>query len=221
VTRWVRRFDYPEQGWLQLVVNSPDGPERAAREVADREGEGMREYADAVYPELKALWEGMREQQAAPVAVYVPPVPLNARPLVPITAYVQGLWQPPEERGLEAIAEQLSQPQPYRLGQAQVSVVKLPAGPACRLHEAVLHDAGDAGDDGRRLVIEHIDYYLLPPECPEGVFKLSVNWSSLVIGAEMVATADVMAASLTVRREQAEAVGAGRPLAKLDEGAER
>lgn len=198
VTEWISRFDYPRTGWLQLIINSPEGPERAAREIAGREGSGNQEYADAVYPELKVIWEGMRARQAAPVAVYVPHIPLSARPLVPVSAYVQGQKISSEERTLAAITELVSQPQDNRLGQPDIAVVELPVGSACRLHELLLHER----DDGRQFVIEHIDYYVIPPVCPEGVFKLSVTWYSPAVGPGMIETADEIAASLTVRRHE-------------------
>ncbi|MDT0306913.1 hypothetical protein RM780_08040 [Streptomyces sp. DSM 44917] len=56
------------------------------------------------------------------------------------------------------------------------------------------------GDDGRRFMIERLDHFFLPPECPEVMFKLSVTWSSLAIGPGMTGMADVMAASFRVER---------------------
>ncbi|RKN45553.1 hypothetical protein [Streptomyces hoynatensis] len=198
MTRWIRSFDLPGTGWLQLAVNDPDGAERAAREIAERDGEGMPEYAEAVYPELKAIRENMGERDAAPVAVYVPPVPPATRPLIPVSAYVEGRRWSPAERSMETVLAEVGRPQPYRFGEPGITVVELPAGPACRLHEVVLHDRGD---DGRRFMTEHLDHFVLPPECPEGIFMFSVTWSSLAIGADMAATADAMAASLRITRE--------------------
>lgn len=200
-TEWVSQLDYPAAaGWLELATRAPDGAERAAREIADREGKGMREYAEAVYPELKAIWEQMRERRAGPVVVYVPPVPLAVRPLVPVSVYVQAWKCPPEERSVEAITALVSPPTPDRFGEADVTAIRLPAGPACRLHEVL---ADEVGDDGRRFLIEHVDYFVLPPECPDAMCKLSVTWSSLAIGPEMTGAADVMAASLRIEKSGA------------------
>ncbi|MDT0345345.1 hypothetical protein [Streptomyces litchfieldiae] len=198
MTQWFSQFDYPGLGgWLDLPTHALDGAERAAQEVADREGERMHEYAEAVYPELKVIWEGMRERRAAPVVVYVPPVPLSTRPLVPVSAYVQARKCLPEERTVEAITELVSSLQPDRFGEAEITAVTLPAGPACRVQEVLMNDAGD---DERRFMIEHIDYYVLPPECPEGMFKFSVTWSSFALGPDMTDTTDVMAASLRIEK---------------------
>lgn len=180
---------------MELAMYDPEGAERAAKEVADREGEGMEEYAEAVYPELKEIWDGMRERRAAPVVVYVPPVPLSTRPLVPVSVYVQARKCPPEERTVEALTELVSAPQPEGFGEPDITAVELPAGPACRVHEVLRNELGD---DERRFLIEHIDYFVLPPECPEGMFNLSVTWSSLAIGPQMTDMADVMAASLRI-----------------------
>ncbi|MGP3971778.1 hypothetical protein [Streptomyces sp. 6N223] len=140
--QWVSQFGCPAAGWLPLVVSSPDGAERAAREIAEWEGEGMREYAEEVYPELKTIWEEMRERRAAPVAVYVPPVPLDSHLRVPIIAYVQGRLVSPQERTMEAIVDLVSQPQPDQFRKPDITVVELPAGPACRMPRECLQVLG-------------------------------------------------------------------------------
>ncbi|TDC27138.1 hypothetical protein E1265_02340 [Streptomyces sp. 8K308] len=199
MTRWIRSFDFPDVGWLQLSVNDPDGAELAAREIAQRPGDRARQYAEAVYPELKVIWENMRKREAAPVVLYVPLVPQGAPPLVPASAYVEGALCAPAERTVEAVLDQVRRPQPYRHGRPEITVLELPAGPACRLHELMLEDKGD---DGRRFVIEHVDYFFLPPVFPEVLFKLSVNWASPAVGPEMVDIADAMAATLRISPEQ-------------------
>ncbi|MGP4110663.1 hypothetical protein ACTWP5_07070 [Streptomyces sp. 4N509B] len=181
-------------------MNDPDGVERAARAIADWDGERMEEYADEVYPELRAIWEEMQDRRAAPVAVYVPPVPLDSRLRVPIIAYVQGRRTAPHERTMEAVVAMASESRPDSFRPPDIALVELPAGPACRLQEVVVHDEEDRG---RRSLSEHIDYYVLPPHCPEGIFKFSVTWSSPAITARAMVTADEMAASLSVRVDEA------------------
>ncbi|MDT0345945.1 hypothetical protein [Streptomyces litchfieldiae] len=202
MTEWICGFGYPADGWLPLEVDSPDGAERAAQRIAEREGDGNELYAEAVYPELKVIWEGMRARAAGPVAVWVPPVPLNARPLVPASIFAAREETSPEERTVAAVGETFRRPRPDRLGEADITEIELPLGPACRVHQLLLNQPGD---DGRQFVIEAIDYFVLPPDYPEGLFQLSVSWSSPAIAPHMTETADRIATTLTARR--AEGVG--------------
>ncbi|MDT0341521.1 hypothetical protein [Streptomyces litchfieldiae] len=195
MTRWISQFDCPANDWLPMVMGTPDGAEHVARQVADREGEGVRDYAEAVYPELKVIWENMRERQAAPVAVCVPVIPRSARPLVPASAYVQGWRCTPEDRVMETLTDLVSQPKHHRLGKPDVSVVELPAGPTCRVQEVLLNDVGD---DGRRFIIEQIDHFVLPPACQEGMFKFTIPWSDPTLGPGISHLADEMAFSLSI-----------------------
>lgn len=100
---------------------------------------------------------------------------------------------------MEWVLEKAGLPQPYRHGEAEITVVELPAGPACRLHEMMLDEEGD---DGRQLMIEHIDYFILPSASPDVLVKLSVNWASTALGTDMVDVADAMAAAFHTTPEE-------------------
>lgn len=194
-TRWLASFEHPEEFWHSVEMAEEDAAEQVAQAVADRGGQYSQDYAEAVYPELKAIWEGALEREASPVAVYVPPEPLNARPLVPVTAFCAPVPTPPAGSTVETMAQLAAQPQPYRYRDPLVSVVELPAGPACRVHELVLNDPGD---DGRRMMIEYVSYYVVPPGYDRGFVELTVTWPSPVLGAEMVETADDIANTLAI-----------------------
>ncbi|GAA3855906.1 hypothetical protein [Streptomyces sedi] len=194
-TRWVASFEHPEEFWHPLEMAEDDAAERVAQAVADRGGEYSQDYAEAVYPELRAIWEGARAREASPVAVYVPPEPLQSRPLVPVTAFCAPVPTPPEVRTVEAMARLAAQPQPYRFRDPLVSVVELPAGPTCRVHELILEEPAE---DGRRSMIEYVSYYVVPPGYDRGFVELTVTWPSPTLGETMAETADDIAQTLTI-----------------------
>ncbi|WP_062212172.1 hypothetical protein [Streptomyces sp. NBRC 109706] len=183
---------------MQIGSADPDGAETAAQRIADRGGAGASEYAEAVYPELKEIWAEMGEREAAPVLAYVPPVPISTRPLVPAVAYVQARRCTEEERTLDAVVDMASHPVPHRHGEPEITRLELPAGLACRVHEVLL---SEADEDGRSFLSERVDHYVLPPQCPEGMFKLSVQWAGPTISVAMVEIADRMGVSLGVWAE--------------------
>ncbi|MDT0341760.1 hypothetical protein [Streptomyces litchfieldiae] len=194
-TEWVAGFDYPPEHWIQLDMKSPDVAEQAAQAIADRGGEIDQEYAEGAYPELKAIRDGALEREASPVVVFVPPEAPDLRPLVQITAFVAPVPAPSGHRTVEAMAELARQPQPYRFRQPGISVIDLPAGPTCRVHELVHNEPGD---DGRNMLTEYISYYVLPPGYDKGFVEFTVTWFTPAIGSAMVETADEMAATLTI-----------------------
>ncbi|RMI41340.1 hypothetical protein [Streptomyces triticirhizae] len=194
-TRWLASFEHPEEFWHALEMAEEDAAEQVAQAVADRGGEYSQDYAEAVYPEIKAIWEGALEREASPVAVYVPPEPLNSRPLVPVTAFCAPVPTPPAGSTVQTMAQLAAQPQPYRYREPGISVVELPAGPACRVHELILNEPGD---DGRRVMVEYVSYYVVPPGYDRGFVELTVTWPSPTLGVEMVETADDIANTLVV-----------------------
>ncbi|MDT0307479.1 hypothetical protein RM780_10945 [Streptomyces sp. DSM 44917] len=192
---WVAGFDHPGAGWHQLDVRAEDGPERVAQEIADRGGDLNHLYAEAVLPELKLIRQGAVERGAAPVVVFVPDVPAESRPLVPITAFVAPWGGPPPDGGPASVAALARVPRDYRLREPLIGEIDLPAGPALRVHELVREEPTE---DGRRLLMEYVSYYVFPPGLTDGPVEMTVSWSSPAIGAEMAGTADEIAASLTV-----------------------
>ncbi|UCM89498.1 hypothetical protein [Streptomyces marincola] len=203
-TTWVAAFEHPEEFWLQLDMGAADVAEQAAQAIADRGGELSQDYAEAVYPELQVIRDGALERDASPVAVYVPPEPLTSRPLVPVTAFVAPLPATAEQSTVAAMAELAARPQPYRYRDPLISTVDLPAGPACRVHELVLNEPGE---DGRRVMTEYVSYYVVPPGYGKGFVELTVTWPSPTLGAAMEETADEIAATLTISRQETAAEG--------------
>ncbi|MDT0446885.1 hypothetical protein [Streptomyces johnsoniae] len=193
---WVAAFQHPEEFWIQLDMKATDTAEQAAQTVADRGGELSQDYAEAVYPELQVIRDGALEREASPIAVYVPPEPLSSRPLVPVTAFVAPVPAPADQSTVEAMAALAAQPQPYRYRDPLVSIVELPAGPACRVHELVLNERSE---DGRRVMNEYVSYYVVPPGYDQGFVELTVTWSSPTLGASMEETADDIAGTLTIQ----------------------
>lgn len=192
---WKAGFELLSADWLLFDVRSLDGAERLAQRVADRGGERNGHYAEAVYPELKAIQAGAEDRGAAPVAVLLPHEPGDERPLVPATAMVVAQDNPDAGRTVDAIAEMVRVPRPYRLDTPEVKEVRLPLGPACRVRELVYEAELE---DGRELITEHLTHYVLPPCYPEGVLQLTVTWSLIGLGHFMSEVADDMAASLTL-----------------------
>lgn len=159
MTEWVPTFDYPAEDWLLVDVTSPDGAERAAQQIVDRGGRQNKRYAKAMYPELKSSWQEMREEVAEPVLLYAPQVRRNAQPLSP--ASVHAAWRVSDfERTMEALVENMQNPPSgsalTRSREPEITTVQLPAGPACRVHEAFLSDTGlsrgEASDGVRTLL---------------------------------------------------------------------
>ncbi|WP_326598412.1 hypothetical protein [Streptomyces sp. NBC_01803] len=196
---WVAGFDYPDEGWIQLDMGETDVAEQAAQLVADRGGEHDQAYAEAVYEELKVIRDGALERDASPVVVYVPEAPPQSLPMVPVSAFVAPWELPEERRTLETLTGLARQPRPYRFREPDVRTVDLPAGPACRVHELVVNEAGD---DDRQTLMEYVSYYVIPPGYPDGVIEMTVTWASPAVGDVMVETADEMAATLTVNRTE-------------------
>ncbi|WP_326594535.1 hypothetical protein [Streptomyces sp. NBC_01803] len=199
MTEWVPTFDYPAEEWLLVDVNVPDGAERAAQQVADRGGRQNKRYAKAVYPELKDAWQDLREEGAEPVVVYVPQVRRNTEPLSPASVHAVPC-APDFERSMEAIAEYARLPLPdpalTYAREPQTTVVELPAGPACRVHRALLADTGYRGE---QLATEHVQHYVLSDAYPEAVILLSATWISGTAGEGMTELADRIAATLTLK----------------------
>ncbi|MDT0269537.1 hypothetical protein RM844_24960 [Streptomyces sp. DSM 44915] len=196
VDAWVASFEYPDDCWYALDMTAEDAAERVAQAVADRGGPRDQEYAEAVYPELTAIRESAAAREASPVVVFVPPEPLPTRPLVPVTVFCAPVASPADGVGVEGLAELARQPRPYRYRDPLVSLVELPAGPACRVHELVLDDPGE---DGRRGLVEYVSYYVAPPGYPRGLIELTVTWPSPTLGAALVETADEIALTLALR----------------------
>ncbi|MDT0306912.1 hypothetical protein RM780_08035 [Streptomyces sp. DSM 44917] len=200
---WVPRFDYPPQEWVLVDVRLPDGPERAAQQVADRGGRQNKRYAKAVYSELRHIWKDTYEELGEPVVAYVPHVRRNAEPLVPTS--VAAFWREvPCERTLEALMEAMSQPLTNpaltRVGEPEVSAVELPVGPACRVHDVHLGHTG-----WEQLAMERLEYWVLSPLYPAELLQLKATWVSGTVGEGMAKLVDRMAASLTcVRRGEGE-----------------
>jgi hypothetical protein len=199
-TVYVAGFDYPEAEWIQLDMASEDAAERAAQQIADRGGTLDQVYAEAAYPELKAITEGALERNASPVAVFVPFEPGESRPMVPMSAFVTSYEASPAERNLDFLAAFARQPRPFRFREPHVETVDLPAGPAVRVHELVVNEKGD---DDRQVMMEYVTHYVASPTYPDGVVEMTVTWSSPTIGPIMAEVADDMAATLTVERREA------------------
>ncbi len=193
--QWVAAFQHPEEFWIQLDMQAVDVAEQAAQAVADRGGELIQDYAEAVYDELKVIRDSALERQASPVAVFVPEEPLGVRPLVPVTAYVAPVPMPAEQCSIDALAAMAAEPQSYRYRDPFISTVELPAGPALRVHELVLDVRGE---DDRRAMTEYVSHYVLPPGYDKGFVELTVTWSSPVHGQAMEETADDIAGTLTI-----------------------
>lgn len=197
--QWIAGFDYPSYGWKQLDVWAKEGAERAAQEIADRGGELNMAYAKALCPEFKLIRQGAMARNATPVVVFVPELPLQSRPLIPVTAFVAP-WNFPEQGcTLEAVIAMAREPQPYRVREPVVSEIRLPVGLSVRVHEVVVEETGD---DERRVVTEYISYYVIPPGYLDGIVEMTVTWTSPGIGPEMVQTADEMATTLRVERRK-------------------
>ncbi|RKN10059.1 hypothetical protein [Streptomyces radicis] len=203
MTEWVAAFEHPEGGWIPLDMESVNAAEEAAQRIADRGGAENQEYAELVYPELKAIRDGALERGASPVMAFVPETPSPTRPLVVVTVFVAPV-DVGEERTLENIARLVRRPREFRYREPLIDEVELPAGQALRVHELVVNEEGD---DERRVLMEYVTHYVIVPDYPKGVFEMTVTWASPAIGPELAQTADEMAASLTVSREPGEGEG--------------
>ncbi|MGP3971775.1 hypothetical protein [Streptomyces sp. 6N223] len=196
MTEWVPTFDYPaSEEWLLLDVNLPDGAERVAQQVADRGGRHNKRYARGVRELMKHNWDGSSELRVGPVVVYVPPVPSNALPLSP--ASVNALREVPDhDRTLETVVrharEAAAEAEADPTRRREITTVELPAGPACRIHDAPVPNPGHEGEPARWEMLYHL---LLTEECPKEILVLDATWVSGAVPG-MAELADRMAATL-------------------------
>ncbi|MCE7083164.1 hypothetical protein [Streptomyces sp. ST2-7A] len=202
-SEWEGGFDLPDDTWVLLSVRDDEAPARAAREVAEREGESASLYAEALLPELESLHAAGRRQGAAPFAAWVPEVPRQADPLIPLVAYMVRQESPEAGRTVEAVAAVCRESHPARLGEVEIREVDLPLGPACRVREINL--AAET-DDGRYTVAEHVTFYVLAEPWPEGILQFSVTWTIPGLGDAFAEEADAMAHTLWMTRRSTDAM---------------
>lgn len=196
MTDWTAGFELPDEQWVFLDARAVDGPEEAARRIAERGGELDHAYAASVLPELRVLCEQAGQLGAGPVAALVPMVPRVTRPLVPATARVVPQLPPEAGRTTAAIAAVVGAQQPYHYLPPEVTEVALPLGPGCRTYEVVFDGEGT---DGRPALRESISWFVLPDNYPEGVLEFTVTWPGEAAGPEMLEIAAGMASTLALR----------------------
>jgi hypothetical protein len=191
MTEWALTFDYPAgEEWLALDAQQPDGAERIAQQVADRGGRQNKRYARAALPELRTNWREARTEGLEPYVVYVPQVRRAVSPLLAASAFaVRSVLENAltMEEVVEKTHEPTYAPEVAPTRERKVTVVDLPVGPACRLHDAPL--------PGRPPSSEFVQHYVLPKEFPQDFLMIDVTWVDTV-GPGMVELADQMAASL-------------------------
>ncbi|RKN45554.1 hypothetical protein [Streptomyces hoynatensis] len=198
MTEWVPTFDYPGGGeWQWLDVRDlPEAAERIARRVADRGGRRGRRYAREIYRELTDSWAQAAEAGTEPVVAYVPQVRREAPPAVPASIQVQR-YAPDHARTVAAVMERqrvpVEGPGISYLQADHLAAVELPAGRACRLHQAILADTGFGG----QTALESVNYWVLPGELGEDILMLTALWAQDSVPG-MVELADAVAASLTL-----------------------
>jgi hypothetical protein len=199
LTDWIPTFDYPaSEEWLLVDVYAPDGVERAVRQVADRGGRQNKRYAKALREHLTYCWGGASQLGVGPVVAYVPSVPSvpsNALPVTPVS--VNALREvPDEDPTLETVVRHAREAAPEAgadpTRRREVTTVELPAGPACRIHDAPVPATGP---DGRPRGMEVLYHLLLTQECPKEILVLDTTWVSGVVPGR-VELADRMAATL-------------------------
>ncbi|MBB0243110.1 hypothetical protein FNQ90_03035 [Streptomyces alkaliphilus] len=193
---WVAGFDLPDEQWMMLRVKNPNEAKAAARAVAERGGEEDEEYARLLLPEFREICEQAVRLGAAPMAVMVPTIPLDRRPLIPVTAYVAPQLPPEAGRTMEALMDVLGVTHPYHSRPPEITEVELPLGPACRLREVVF--SGE-GPDGRPILREQISWFVFPEQLPDQLLEFTVSWPDLASGPVVEEMAERMAASLGLR----------------------
>ncbi|MGP3972151.1 hypothetical protein [Streptomyces sp. 6N223] len=181
--------------WIPLPVDDPDGADQVAREVAERGGEHDKDFARALLPELKSLQAIAQERGASPMSVQIPLEQPSAPPFVTATAFMVCQQPPDAGRSLDAIAAVIREPRDWRVREPDIRRIELPLGPACRVRELATEAEME---DGRRLLLEYVTYYVLTDAYPEGVIEFTVTWTTIGVAEIMSPLADEIAATLTV-----------------------
>ncbi|GAB3116458.1 hypothetical protein GCM10027160_25550 [Streptomyces calidiresistens] len=196
MSKWAAGFDLPDEQWMVLDAHERGAAKAAARVVAERGGKENKAYARLLLPEFREICDQGVRLSAGPMAVMVPTIPLERRPLIPVIAYVAPQLPPEAGRSMEAVKEVVGVTHPYHTKPPELTEVELPLGPACRLQEVV---SEGEGPDGRPTLREQICWFVLPEQFPDDVLEFTVFWSDLASGPVVEEMAERMAASLGLR----------------------
>jgi hypothetical protein len=161
---------------------------------------------------MKGTWQEMAEVRAEFAVVQVPNVRRTTSPFSP--ASVHARWVTfGSRRTLNAVmkrvrAHRLDDPNLLRIGEAEVTAVELPLGPACRVRQTLAAHRG-----WEPVMVESVRYFVLERLRPKDLLVLDARWYAHAVGPGMEQLADQMAATLAF--VPADSEGGPRPSSKL------